>query len=411
MHVVVSCPECGSQSKVPQARVKATGIRYRCPSCQRLVQVPASAAMPERRTGAKPGIQAVRLDTDVNHAAATTVPPELPAVTQQGASRLGVLRIVAGEDIGKELILEGEVVVGRSLEADLVVRDYAVSRKHFRIRRAPDGVLLEDLGSGNGTWVDGNRVQRVALAAGSKIHVGTTALEFVPSSAEGAEESTKTKMDAVPAELLDDEDDDIGFIEPESAPIKLLPMAALVEDELDLDLVPDGARVLPAKPVPPKTEQPTNPNAKARSTLPHAAESKGQRRPPDKEVVIAEFGNLQLTNKRIRQRRGDVLKAAMLGAVDGVQVGPAGRREWLILGGAAAFLGTLWMAAGSGIGPLVVGLAAGGGLGGLWFTTRKQMLTIHAGGLVMREPVPGSRLSDAQSFADAIQVTRIQLDR
>jgi hypothetical protein len=73
--------------------------------------------------------------------------------------------------------------IGRSPECELVLRDSRVSRRHARL--APrDGVLvLTDLGSTNGTRVNGHRISEVVLGAGDRIAIGDTTLLIEPASA------------------------------------------------------------------------------------------------------------------------------------------------------------------------------------------------------------------------------------
>lgn len=69
--------------------------------------------------------------------------------------------------------LEKEVVtVGRSRECDIQVEDLNVSRRHFQVRRLEGGFVLEDLGSKNGTFVNGAPVQRWSLSDGDLISAG-----------------------------------------------------------------------------------------------------------------------------------------------------------------------------------------------------------------------------------------------
>ncbi|ASE11858.1 FhaA domain-containing protein [Kocuria rhizophila] len=71
------------------------------------------------------------------------------------------------------------VSVGRSAEADITVEDTGVSRKHLEIRRQGPTFLAVDLGSTNGSYVDGQRIQgRAQLVDGSVITMGRTRLVF-----------------------------------------------------------------------------------------------------------------------------------------------------------------------------------------------------------------------------------------
>jgi hypothetical protein len=73
--------------------------------------------------------------------------------------------------------------IGRAPECELVLRDTRVSRRHARVT-ARDGVLvLTDLGSTNGTRVNGHRVSEVVLGAGDRIMLGETVLTIEPAAA------------------------------------------------------------------------------------------------------------------------------------------------------------------------------------------------------------------------------------
>jgi pSer/pThr/pTyr-binding forkhead associated (FHA) protein len=73
-----------------------------------------------------------------------------------------------------------ELVIGRQ-GADLTVPDEEVSRRHVAVRPVPGGVEITDLGSLNGTWVDGARIAApVVVGDGARLRVGATtfALSF-----------------------------------------------------------------------------------------------------------------------------------------------------------------------------------------------------------------------------------------
>ncbi len=80
---------------------------------------------------------------------------------------------------GRDLALDKSVtVIGRSSGCDVVVDDPNVSRRHAEIRRLGEGYSLVDLGSTNGTEVNGQRVGETSLMNGDVIGVGTTRLTF-----------------------------------------------------------------------------------------------------------------------------------------------------------------------------------------------------------------------------------------
>jgi Protein of unknown function (DUF3662)/FHA domain len=69
-------------------------------------------------------------------------------------------------------------VIGRGTDADLRIDDPGVSRKHAQISLNGDAAVITDLGSTNGTLVDGQRVGQAALVDGSEIRVGSTTAVF-----------------------------------------------------------------------------------------------------------------------------------------------------------------------------------------------------------------------------------------
>ena len=80
---------------------------------------------------------------------------------------------------GSRNVLSGSrVVLGRSREADIVLQDPNVSRRHAELRRDEGGWQVVDLGSTNGIKVNGRRVDHQPLSPGDQITIGVTDLTF-----------------------------------------------------------------------------------------------------------------------------------------------------------------------------------------------------------------------------------------
>lgn len=80
---------------------------------------------------------------------------------------------------GQRYLLTGPVtVIGRGSEADIMVDDTGVSRRHLEIRVTPDGVIASDMGSTNGTYVEGHRVPAATLVDGNTLTIGRTRILF-----------------------------------------------------------------------------------------------------------------------------------------------------------------------------------------------------------------------------------------
>jgi pSer/pThr/pTyr-binding forkhead associated (FHA) protein len=105
-----------------------------------------------------------------------------------------VLRFISGKYQGGEFPIDGsapEIVIGRSSEVDMVLVEDMVSRRHARILVDGGRLLLEDLGSTNGTFVNGEKVRRAELHEGDRVLVGTSILKLVAVSGAGrGQEST-----------------------------------------------------------------------------------------------------------------------------------------------------------------------------------------------------------------------------
>jgi FHA domain len=88
------------------------------------------------------------------------------------------LVIHEGSAAGSEHPVDGELILGREAgSADLVLDDPGVSRRHARVLPENGGVIVEDLGSSNGTYVNGQRITGpVELGAGDEVQLGATVL-------------------------------------------------------------------------------------------------------------------------------------------------------------------------------------------------------------------------------------------
>jgi len=148
------------------------------------------------------------------------------------------LLIIGGNNRGKEYPLKlGDNSIGRGVDNDIILADIAVSRKHTLVCYEGNDFVVRDLGSGNGTLLNGKRVDAKPLADGDQLELGNTLMRFVHPSAVAAPQ---------PA--------DVG---------QLASMATVVTPQKHLD---DGGRltadIRPAKlpaPVPTRRERPSGP--------------------------------------------------------------------------------------------------------------------------------------------------------
>jgi hypothetical protein len=85
------------------------------------------------------------------------------------------LRIIRSDGTEREMEADGlQMTIGRARDNDLVLDDGKVSRHHARLLPRHGTLVFIDLGSTNGSWVNGTRVAEVALGEGDRIEIGET---------------------------------------------------------------------------------------------------------------------------------------------------------------------------------------------------------------------------------------------
>lgn len=94
------------------------------------------------------------------------------------------LRFISGKYKGGEFVLtEGkEIVIGRSSDAEVVLMEDMVSRRHAHLVVKGDKIYLEDRGSTNGTFVNGEKVSKAVVTKGDRVLIGTSIMKVVEAS-------------------------------------------------------------------------------------------------------------------------------------------------------------------------------------------------------------------------------------
>ncbi|SDS02698.1 zinc-ribbon domain-containing protein [Nocardioides scoriae] len=160
------CSQCGTPlaAAAPQSGAPAGG------------EVPASDSTATITFGglAKP----------VDDERASLAPADAAAVDALPAGS-ALLVVQRGPGAGSRYLLDTDLsTVGRHPESDIFLDDITVSRRHVEFRRTPEGFRVHDVGSLNGTYLNGDRVDEVVLQNGDEVRIGKFRLSFFASDAQ-----------------------------------------------------------------------------------------------------------------------------------------------------------------------------------------------------------------------------------
>lgn len=121
-------------------------------------------------------------------------PLGMPAAPPKGSPRSRLaLRFISGKYQGGEFPIEENrpIVVGRSSDLDMVLVEEMVSRKHARIELKEGKIHIEDLGSTNGTFVNGERIVKGWLKEGDRVLIGSNILKVISTTDEVGQPNTR----------------------------------------------------------------------------------------------------------------------------------------------------------------------------------------------------------------------------
>jgi pSer/pThr/pTyr-binding forkhead associated (FHA) protein len=176
------CTQCGHQNP--------DGAKF-CSQCGNRLEQAAPAAAGAGQVGAEQPAESTATITfgapskesadhreSLNDADAAAV-DALPA----GSALLVVQR---GPSAGSRFLLDTDVVsAGRHPDSEIFLDDVTVSRRHAEFRRTPEGFRVADVGSLNGTYVNRDRIDEVALQGGDEVQIGKYRLVYFASHAGG----------------------------------------------------------------------------------------------------------------------------------------------------------------------------------------------------------------------------------
>ncbi|OSZ57634.1 hypothetical protein OQI_26200 [Streptomyces pharetrae CZA14] len=169
---VLVCTRCGNRN--------AESSRF-CSNCGAPLR---AGATPERPSETTSTISISGLEAYDAEATGQTPMPTLSPEAQAAVDALplgsALLVVRRGPNSGSRFLLDSDLTTaGRHPQSDIFLDDVTVSRRHVEFRRSPDGSFtVADVGSLNGTYVNRERIDQVALSNGDEVQIGKYRLVF-----------------------------------------------------------------------------------------------------------------------------------------------------------------------------------------------------------------------------------------
>ncbi|MFP3989947.1 FHA domain-containing protein [Streptomyces sp. E11-3] len=169
------CTRCGNRN--------AEASRF-CSNCGAPLRAGAAAERPSETTStiSISGLEAYEAEA-TGQTLIPTLSPEAQAAVDALPLGSALLVVRRGPNSGSRFLLDGELTTaGRHPQSDIFLDDVTVSRRHVEFRRGADGVFtVADVGSLNGTYVNRERIDSVALSNGDEVQIGKYRLVFYAS--------------------------------------------------------------------------------------------------------------------------------------------------------------------------------------------------------------------------------------
>jgi hypothetical protein len=166
--MIVTCAGCSKRYKFDEAKLQGRpSVSLTCPNCQASITVSA----------ADPGDRTSRLEVDALQISRAEKVP-LGSLAMPARRRLS-LAVLEGQDSGHIYSIDRpRTIIGRG-EADIVINDSEISRQHAAIEVQGPRVVVKDLGSTNGVFVNDVKVSQAEIENRAEFRLGATRLMLI----------------------------------------------------------------------------------------------------------------------------------------------------------------------------------------------------------------------------------------
>ncbi|NCO69608.1 MAG: FHA domain-containing protein [Acidobacteria bacterium] len=183
--MIVSCPSCQAKYQYDEARFgEAVVKKLRCSKCSGVFEVTRPGTAEQTHDGHLPVAGRRAEETtkqfDVSGLKQEEIEAKLPELAPLPPNRRFSLAVILGANAGQIYgMTKPRMVLGRGAGVEIQLQDSEVSRRHAMIEIRNEQGFLTDLGSTNGTFVEGVRIERSPLASHQEFSLGTTTLMFI----------------------------------------------------------------------------------------------------------------------------------------------------------------------------------------------------------------------------------------
>jgi len=183
--MIVSCPSCKAKYQYEESRFGESGTKkLRCTKCATVFEVtkPLLAGADSSPTTVVPvqGTESAGQDRESSKSVIFEDESSLAQLAPLAPHKRYSLAVIMGANAGQIYTVgKPRTVLGRGTESDVQLQDSEVSRRHAMLEIRGDEATLVDLGSTNGTYVDGVRVQKASIFSNQEFSLGTTTLMFI----------------------------------------------------------------------------------------------------------------------------------------------------------------------------------------------------------------------------------------